>query len=599
MACCRAAEFDNWCIDLQTQRVEEKDYCIFHNPDPAKHSFSLELLDSLNSARRTGNACNLSGTFFPDNVIFKEFASDDPFPEIILKKSTFNARADFDGLVIEKITFTGATFRGDADFTGTRFCERAVFNSTTFHKNAIFDNVKFDNQVSFTLANFEHYSSFFETQFVNRARFAGVTFKDYADFEGAIFHEQASFNLSIFKSLIEFDSVTFKKQATFMGCEFNDKIDFSNTTFVGNASFNRGKFKANVLFKKTPFRDGAFFIQSFFFEEVDFSGAIFVTKDREINFSKAIFSNIVNFNETIFDGKTFFQETNFNNQAYFTSCKFMNFVRFLRAQFKKDSYFWKASFQKEARFHNVLIAEILKFEDVDLAKTSFMDSDLRKMNFVNCRWVSFSRGHQSLYDEFFLSNKLESKSTKINVFSRIKDFWNMPDEKKAKIRKVETLYRMLKQKYKEEHNEQEASKWHYSEMEMLRKRTGIKEFFQWAIVNLYFISNGYGEEPLRAFLVLTLLFIMAMYSMAISGLDGYLILGGFDPEMVKIKWPNNFHFKEFGKLFIVMLKYLSFQKDVFVRPITLGGECILFFVQVFMPVQAALLVFALRNKFRR
>ena len=98
---------------------------------------------------------------------------------------------------------------------------------------------------------------------------------------------------------------------------------------------------------------------------------------------------------------------------------------------------------------------------------------------------------------------------------------NLPKRKlyydNAKINKVETLYRMLKQKYKEEHNDPEVSQWHYGEREMYRKGSRFRRYFPLSISNLYWLSSGYGERPARASIVLLCLVLSISFLMWFAG----------------------------------------------------------------------------------
>ncbi|MBF0527277.1 MAG: hypothetical protein HQK56_19520, partial [Deltaproteobacteria bacterium] len=79
--------------------------------------------------------------------------------------------------------------------------------------------------------------------------------------------------------------------------------------------------------------------------------------------------------------------------------------------------------------------------------------------------------------------------------------------------KVGDLYRRLKQKYKEEHNEPEASTWHYNEKEMFRKSSKRRRY-SLSLTDLYFVSSGYAERPVRAFFALIVLIVLYMGVMA-------------------------------------------------------------------------------------
>src|SRR5208337_5174387 len=90
-------------------------------------------------------------------------------------------------------------------------------------------------------------------------------------------------------------------------------------------------------------------------------------------------------------------------------------------------------------------------------------------------------------------------------------------EYEQNINKVENLYRQLKQKYKDEHNEPEVSKWHYREKAMFRRRNHWRRFLP-SIATLYCLCSGYGERPIRAGLALAALLLMISLLFGFVGL---------------------------------------------------------------------------------
>ena len=100
------------------------------------------------------------------------------------------------------------------------------------------------------------------------------------------------------------------------------------------------------------------------------------------------------------------------------------------------------------------------------------------MDFRNCEFPK-KRGYDVLYDEIKLFDKKKTG-----------DF-------KDELKKVETLYRQLKQKYKADHDEANASHWHYQEKEM--QRHGVKGFFLETSKNItkYLMAPSKNHFPLH------------------------------------------------------------------------------------------------------
>jgi len=63
-----------------------------------------------------------------------------------------------------------------------------------------------------------------------------------------------------------------------------------------------------------------------------------------------------------------------------------------------------------------------------------------------------------------------------------------------------------------------------------------------------------------------------------------------------ISWPHNY---DVGVSILNTLQYVTFQKEVFLKPTTLMGETIKIIAQILIPIQAAFLALSLRNRFRR
>ena len=219
---------------------------------------------------------------------------------------------------------------------------------------------------------------------------------------------------------------------------------------------------------------------------------------------------------------------------------------------------------------------------------SFLDTDIRKMDFINCHWPTDKKwykrltgisGRRVLYDENTLSNRK----------------YGEPE----KIKKVELLYRRLKQKYKEEHDEQEVSNWHFGEKEMFRKGNWWRRYVPFgSITNIYWLSSGYGERPFRS--IISLVFL-------ICGLSILQALTGLVPSSVEpvhgIESINGIcDIKDIEKLealIINTLQFVTFQREPMFRPNTLNGEFIKLLSRILIPLQAALFALAIRNRFRR
>lgn len=276
------------------------------------------------------------------------------------------------------------------------------------------------------------------------------------------------------------------------------------------------------------------------------------------------FKGTVDFRQVLFGGVTEFRGT------------FIKEVSFWWSTFKADADFREIVFHKMADFSRCSIGKSLLFEEVDLSYCSFLDCSIHNCQFIRCKWPRI-RGREALYDE----------------------------KKKAPYEKVEELYRQLKWKYKEGHNEQEASRWHYSEKEMYRKKNWWRRFNPFSFSNLYWAASGYGERPVRAGIMLLLLFVSLVLFTSSLGLvssSGKPVYGVNTFKEFSDTFGSKFlpELEKIGLIIYNTMQYVLFFKTPYFKPETLSGDIILaIFTKLLMPIQAALFILALRNRFRR
>jgi uncharacterized protein YjbI with pentapeptide repeats len=405
--------------------------------------------------------------------------------------------------------------------------------------------------------------------------------------------QECNLSGTIFEGDISFPS--------FKGAPDLPRIDFSRAQFSGGANFGWAQFSGRAYFSAAQFSGRADFGAAQFSGWADFSRAQF---SGEADFSRAQFSGEASFWGAQFSGWADFSRAQFSGEADFWGAQFSGGADFGEAQFSGKTKFSQTYFGEEIIFTNVIMETPPSFEELRLENLRFVDTDVRKIDFINCTWHE-KNGRRILYDEREIPSgaldseaRLDEEGTPLAFFvlkKRLKIFWSPPDDRVHAIQKIETVYRRLKQKYKEDQNEGEASMWHYSEKEMQRRKSCPKHFFEFLTLHLYWLSSGYGERPLRAFGVLFGLIAAACVALAWLGFDMSDIYKGFGA----FNW-NNLPFTDRTKAVIVnVFKYLTFQRDPYLLPLTQSGECVKLAAQVLIPIQAALFVLALRNRFRR
>ena len=349
--------------------------------------------------------------------------------------------------------------------------------------------------------------------------------------------------------IIDFIYAKFKDHADFEGSYFNTYVNFSGVVFEDWANFNNARFKHGARFEKAAFSGGAWF-------------------------SGARFTDYPTFDEVTFHNNVYFHDTDFEGGASFKSTIFHSRVHFKKAVFKKATFFNLCSAEKP-----------IIFEKVDLSLVSFLDTDPLNLNFSDHRWPRH-RGRNVLFDELQIKKELSWKES-------------LKYDEPPSYDKVEYLYRKLKQKYKGEYNELEASNWHYGEKEMFRKKKWWRRFNPISFSSLYWASSGYGERPLRAGIVLIFLFAGVTFSMNVLGItsiNGHEIFG-----VKEIKgFYSLFNSKKFWLLINNSIQNVLFIKETYFKPETLSGSILQTILsKLLIPIQVALFVLALRNKFRR
>lgn len=388
----------------------------------------------------------------------------------------------------------------------------------------------------------------------------------------------------------DIDFKQFKEDNTF------PEISFNEATFEGRTYFNHTIFEGSVSFEKAKFSD-----------EVDFINVKF---QQPVHFFQATFKGKSFFERSTFHKITYFDTSTFNDEVYFSGATFVNPVTFTLVSFKKYSQFYSVDFQTSANFSQSKFYDLAEFVDrtfldtgslsylflfgrlrleaVNLKKVSFLNTDLRKIDFTNCKWNQH-RGRRILYNELKI---LQSKKR---------------NYKKEYIKKVEILYRRLKQKYKEEHDNPEISDWHYGEKEMYRKGSRFRRYFPFSMSNLYWLSSGYGERPFRAGISLFILILIISIFLASLGLNSFNGNPVYKISNIKIDFSKeifniNYFFIKIKKLWLVSvntLQYATFEKTPYFKPETSLGDFFKLLARILIPLQAALFGLAVRNRFRR
>lgn len=360
----------------------------------------------------------------------------------------------------------------------------------------------------------------------------------------------------------------------------SEKCDLSGTIFKEAMVFSAYN-KDNPL----PEID---FSYAVFCDDADFRDAVF---EGDANFEWARFEGVSYFNSATFKKKADFSCTVFEVDAYFLYADFFEKADFTEIIFEEEAHFLKKTFRKGADFLATDTMRRIIFDQVDLRGVSLIDCDLRKVDFISCNFKKLEKGKiRVLYDELVARKMVSGDEIHEDKMEE-----SPADKEKDMIERVEILYRRLKQKYLDERDYGQASEWHIREKEMLKKRTNFREFFSFILLRLYNWSSGYGENPSRALVVLFLMICATMLLLGIFGMS----IPGHNVIDVQVIWSGHIDLSETGKLILSVFQYLTFQKDIYLKPANLPGEFVKLVSQILISLQTALFALAVRNRFRR
>ena len=326
-----------------------------------------------------------------------------------------------------------------------------------------------------------------------------------------------------FRNALELNDVGLKCNHTTFYCD----AWFKNVTFGGVSEFRGAKFLKEANFSLAKFEGYASFEAASFKEEAKFLNAVF---GGDVIFD-AIRCPKIDFTLADFKGSGRFRGTP---------------TRLLFADSEQVVF-------DEAKF---LLPEGIRFAHVDFNRCSLLKTDLRKIDFSGVVW---SQAGQSLWKRHCLFTKQPEKQVRTEL---------------------ETAYRQIRQSYEDRRNYPEAGDFYYGEMEQKRKRT-------WSpLTILYWLSSGYGQRPVQAFLVLLALLICFTWLFLLTGIE------------VAENSPYTLTSEFWNVLFLYTLRVVTFSTAHF-TPLTTFGEGITTLWRIFFPVQAALFFLAVNRKFKR
>jgi len=416
-----------------------------------------------------------------------------------------------------------------------------------------------------------HYPGIGKTNAFKPALDAKLKAEDY-NLRGVWFPEYTYFGRRCFQAGVDLTYAFFNDEANFEICTFEKDAFFDKVTFNADANFNGVSFNFFTSFFACSFRKSAIF-----------HGA---------SFGDQLIKSKVTFFESIFEGKADFSSTEFNCEAEFVSTTFNDSLLFDFASFTSNTDFNEALFKDYVSFSgeyykrrpiegdekinevfgdetslNLQFAVFEKPERVSFHTTLlkphwFVNTDCRKFEFTDIKWKHLAKNANSVNDEIE------------DLTSRRYQNLGSPFELLA------IANRRLALNSEENNRYEQASSFRYLAMDTHRLEK-FGGFSPYTLTWWYWLLSGYGEEWKRAFawLLGICLFWAFLYASPLSNfadkhLYSFWYWFGYSLNIITLQRPD--------------------PKPASTLTMILTGLEVLF-----APIQAALLILAVRRKFMR
>ncbi len=529
-ACTKCVELGWKSAEPVVYSEDSSHYCVFHAPTDKKGMPTEDFYAAVRKkisleAYTPSGGHNFSGTIFPGDIDFSKTTISRTTGKINFRECIFTGKTSFKEL----------KFRSPIDFTKSTFKNTVSFFNTTFQQAALFVDVGFEGEANFSHASFSGITDFINTCFKTNCIFRWATISTECDFSRATFDGK-----------LEFHEAHVDGKAIFKEAAFNATVDFHLTEFKGNTSFSLSTFKGEATFVQAIFRG-------------------------ETVFNNTTFSDAARFHESSFNDSMSFRDAHFLSIANFSWCAFFKTATFISTVFDKGCDFSNATFNGNGKFFNCMFTEKTLFTDLQsISELRFSTLDLGVVNLLGT----------PLNNIWFQ----ELKCPKLNKEYR----YQIPQEDEPNMyTRANDFYRQMKRHHKDRQNDAEASLWHFSEKEaQLKHSQSLSDNrFLLAMLKAYRISSRYGENPLQAMKVLSLLLI----ALFVCLLCGVFIQYGTSLVITK---------DCIAKFFLTFFQYILLLRPEWTPPKEF--EIIALIIsRLLIPIQAALLAFAIRNKFMR
>jgi hypothetical protein len=361
-------------------------------------------------------------------------------------------------------------------------------------------------------------------------------------------------------------------------------LGFSGTTFQQNVVFDRAHV-ANQDFSNAKFLKGASFHDARL-DNVDFYSSEF---GRAISFKGATFSNAARFSRTTFLQDVTFESAIFHDTANFGGVHFRGDVDFRSAVFRQTVSFINTQFEGIATFQatQFKVPADVRFYQVNHGavgfRARFLNTNVEKIEFRDVNWFR-SEQRLVLQDEIDIRPDLGGSST----------------EPRHEL--VAALYRQLINNFERERAFDLAEDCFLGAMEMKRldRRNPLLQRY---LLRIYNFASHYGSSYRQALGVLFLFLALFAFVFSFIGIEPTESVNDFVFERVsRAGLSENAWFnvsRAYLNGWIHSAEIATFQRRPRFAAVGAIGYVATIVETVLIPAQVALLLLALRRRFKR
>jgi Pentapeptide repeats (9 copies) len=363
-------------------------------------------------------------------------------------------------------------------------------------------------------------------------------------------------------------------------------LDLRGRTFTKDVLFNEAHFYGSVVFIETTFEKPA-----------NFSNAVFA---GSADFYSMGFEDSVSFSQVRFEGDVEFVDGVCNGSAEFAQSTVSGRLQFLNWRFEGECSF---EYVRCAKTGTILL------EHVNLDNATFLGTQLELIEFRAVTWLSSGTRRKMLRDE--LPGALRGaggRSIDPNNHA-IED----EDEVDYFHEQLAANYRQLVLNYEKMRDFETAEEFHFCEMEMrsvIAERRYRNAFRKWiwrhfGPYRLYRVFSGYGASWGRAFCWL-LVWILLVFPAAfmVAGFQQVDPIGSKPTRVIRYTLAPSLAntrqwIADYGKAVSFGLSAATFQRVRLYEPLGPWSYFLMIVGSVIFTSQTALLLLALRRRFKR